>query len=258
MATATETPVKKTSKSETGHAKNAANFEQLVTYVASLGAVYNPSKESLNLKSLQGLLDAAKNSLGAVNDAYALYSNAIAEREAAFKQLTGIVTRAGNALKIADATDEIKQNGVSILRKLQGRRISAKLTEEEKQKIAEQGIQKTQISSSQMSFDSRIENLDKFVKLLASIPSYAPNETDLKIESLTALHANLKEKNTAVMTADAPLTNARISRNDIMYKEKTGLVDISADVKLYLKSISGIKGSQYKAISNLSFKTYRV
>ncbi len=40
------------SNSEKGHAKNAANFEQLTAYTASLGAVYNPSKESLKLTSL--------------------------------------------------------------------------------------------------------------------------------------------------------------------------------------------------------------
>lgn len=58
------------SKSEKGHAKNAANFEQLTAYCASLGTVYNPSKEALKLVSLQALLTSANNSLSAVNAAF--------------------------------------------------------------------------------------------------------------------------------------------------------------------------------------------
>jgi len=34
------------STSETGHSKNVATFEKLVSIITGFGAVYNPSKES--------------------------------------------------------------------------------------------------------------------------------------------------------------------------------------------------------------------
>ena len=104
-----------------------------------------------------------------------------------------------------------------------------------------------------MSFVSRIDNLDKLIKLLTSVTAYAPNEADLKVTALTTLLTDLKAKNTAVITAEAPLTNARIARNDVLYKPGTGVVDTSVDVKTYVKSVFGATSPQYKTISGLTF-----
>jgi hypothetical protein len=105
-----------------------------------------------------------------------------------------------------------------------------------------------------MSFDSRIDNFDKFVKLLTSVTLYAPNEAELKVTALTATLNDLKAKNLAVTNAEVALNNARIVRNDIMYKDNTGLVDIALDVKTYIKSVFGATSPQYKKISKLRFR----
>ena len=127
------------------------------------------------------------------------------------------------------------------------------MSEEDKKVAAEAGNEVTEISSSQLSFDSRIDNLDKLIKLLTSVTAYAPNEADLKVTALTTLLTDLKAKNTAVITAEAPLVNARIARNDVLYKAGTGLVDTSVDVKTYVKSVFGATSPQYKTISGLKF-----
>jgi hypothetical protein len=40
------------STSETGHAKNVANYEKLIADVTALGVTYNPSKANLKLTAL--------------------------------------------------------------------------------------------------------------------------------------------------------------------------------------------------------------
>ena len=100
-----------------------------------------------------------------------------------------------------------------------------------------------------MSYDSRLDNFDKLIKLLASVTLYVPNEADLKVTALTTQYNDLKAKNTAVVTATTPLSNARISRNDILYKPNTGLVIIALDTKTYIKSLYGATSQQYKQVS---------
>ena len=56
------------------------------------------------------------------------------------------------------------------------------------------------------------------------------------------------------MQTIVPISNARITRNDILYKEKTGIVDIALDVRAYVKSIYGATSPQYKQVSKLSFR----
>ena len=146
---------------ETGCIQNVANFETLISYITAFGNDYNPSKTSLKIPELQKILSEAKTSLNAVNVAFSAHSNAIAARESAFEPLSKLVTRVNNALKATDTTTQVDDSAKTIVRKIQGTRASAKLTEEQKQALAAEGKEVIQVSASQMGFNDRIENFDK-------------------------------------------------------------------------------------------------
>lgn len=55
------------STSETGHAKNVANYEKLITSITALETPYNPSKARLKLPQLNAHLFAAKTSITAIS-----------------------------------------------------------------------------------------------------------------------------------------------------------------------------------------------
>ena len=245
------------STTETGHAKNVANFDDLISFATGYGTAFNPSKPSIKLTALQTLATSAKSAINAVNAALPAYSNAVAARESAFEPLSKLITRVNNALKATDTTEQVDESAKTLVRKIQGTRATAKKTDEEKVAEKAAGKETKEISSSQMSYDSRLDNFDKLIKLLTSVTLYAPNEADLKVTALTTLYTDLKTKNTAVVTATIPLSNARISRNDILYKTNVGLVDIASDVKVYVKSVYGASSPQYKQISKLKFTTPR-
>ena len=239
--------------SETGHANNVANLESLITSATAFGTSYNPSKDSIKLPTLKSLLSTSKESLNAVNIAQSAYSNAVAAREAAFEPFSKLITRVNNALKASDTTVQVDESAQTIVRKLQGKRASAKLTDEEKKALEAEGKEVNQISAAQLSYDSKLENLDKLIMLLTSVPLYNPNEEDLKVESLKTLYDGFKTLNNDVLTATIQLSNARISRNDILYKPLTGLVDIAFDAKVYIKSVFGATSPQFKQVSKLNF-----
>ncbi len=246
-----------TSTSESGHAKNVANLEEMISYVNGYGTSYSPSKNAIKLTALNSLLTNARTSITIVNSSIPAYSNAVSARESAFEPLNKLVTRIYNSLVATDTTEQVNDSAKTLVRKIQGRRASKKLTDEEIKALAEKGENVTQISSSQMSYDNRLDNLDKLIKLLISVPLYSPNEADLKTTALTTLYTDLKAKNSAVINATIPLSNARISRNDILYKENTGLVSIANDVKAYIKSVFGGTSPQYKQVSALKFTNPR-
>lgn len=242
---------------ETGHAKNVANFGKLCSFCTGYGTAYNPSKSTLSLIALNTMQSESQKSLNVVHGALSAHKNALAAREVAFKPFSKLITRVMNALRSSDSTREIDEKADSFARKLQGRRASAKLTEEEKQALAAEGNGQKEISSSQLSFDSRIDNFDKLISLLSTIPAYNPNEEELKITSLTAYLEDLKAKNAAVIEAATALSNARIARNEMLYKENAGLIDTALDVKSYVKSVFGAGTPQFRQISGLEFKRYK-
>jgi len=241
--------------SETGHAKNVANFESLISVIKGFGSIYNPSRQSIVLAALSTILQNAKNALSLVNSASGRNSIAIAARNDGFKPLSSLATRILNALRSSGSTRQINDAAQSLVRKIQGKRATPKLTEEEKAALTAEGIEKKEISSSQMSFDNRLENLDKLIQLLSEVPQYAPNETDLQVSTLTNYYNTLKEANSAVLATENQISNARLSRNEILYKPDSGLVDTAAAAKMYVKSLFGATSPQYKQVSKLEFKS---
>ena len=245
------------STSETGHAKNVANFDELISFVTGYRETYNPSKATIKLDALKALSDHAKNSINAVSSMEPAYKSAVAAREVVFIPLSKLTTRIMNSIKATDTTVQVDENARTLVRKIQGVRATAKKTEDEKKALAEKGKEVVEISTSQMSYDSRLDNFFKLIQLLSSVPEYNPNETELKIEHLNTILDDLKAKNAAVVESYIPLSNARIRRNDLLYKENTGLYDVALDVKNYIKSVFGATSPQYKQVSKIKFTAPR-
>ena len=235
--------------SETGHAKNVANFQVLITYCTGYGATYNPSKPALQLASLNTLLASAQTELANVTTAKNAFDTVTGDRQIAFENLKPLATKIFNFLAVTDATDQTIADAKNINNKLQGRRAS---TPKETPTPDGTTIPKT-ISVSRQSYDMLTENFSSLIDLVSSIPSYTPNETELTTASLTAFRDNLQTANTNVITAEVAYSNTRISRDNILYTDKTGLVDIASDVKKYAKAIFGATSPEYKQISGIKF-----
>lgn len=239
--------------SESGHGKNVANFEDLISFCTGYGAAYNPSKGSIKISALNAALTNARNALLAVTNALTAFNLAVNARRTAFLPLSKLSVRILNALSATDASELTIDDAKGIVRKINGRRASEKLPSLPDDPNTPENETHASISASQKSYDSQVEHFSRLKDLLANEPSYLPNESDLKVASLNTLIADLKVKKTALLTAATLLSNARISRNDILFKKDTGLTDFALEVKSYVKSVFGSSSPQFKQISRLSF-----
>ncbi len=250
------------STSETGHAKNVANFEVLISFCNGYGAPYNPSKNSLKIPQLQTTLTNAKSALQTVKTYGTTFENARNARELALSPapIKKFCTRILNALEATDATKLTIDNAKAINRKIQGKRaLTPKILPVTPPNPPAGGttpipIEVHQISVSQQSYDSLIDNFTKFVVCLSAEPLYIPNEADLKVAGLNTTLTNFKTLNTAAINAATPYKNAMIARNTLLYQDSIGLVDIALEVKKYVKSVFGATSPQYKEISKIEFK----
>jgi hypothetical protein len=237
------------STSETGHAKNVANFLDLIAFVTGYGATYNPSKNALKLPQLITLQTASQANLADVVTKNTAYNNKVNERVAAFSGLKALSTRLVNALETTDASPQMIKDAKGFNRKLQGKRASTASSPVDTKEPAPDTI-----STSQQSYDQLIQHLSGLTSVLQSEPSYAPNENDLKIATLTAKQADLTAKNNAVATAYTNVSNSRIARNNKLYGADTGLVDIATEVKKYIKSLFGASSPEFAQVKGIEFK----
>ena len=240
------------STSEVGHAKNVANFQDLIEFVTGYGATYNPSKNSLKLPQLIALKASADATLADVITKNTNYNNKVNERITAFSGLKSLSTRLVNALQTTDATTETIGNAKTFNRKMQGKKASSSQTPTDPNTPAP-----TTISTSQQSYDQLIQHLAGLTSVLEAETSYTPNETDLQVATLQTKIADLTTKNTAVATAYASISNSRIERNETLYSSSTGLVETANEVKKYIKSVFGASSPQFAQVKGIQFKVIK-
>ena len=246
------------STSETGHAKNVANFETLISFCVGYGSAYNPSRDALKVTNLQTLLTAAKAAIADCKATETAFDNATDARKEAFSTLKALGTRVVNALSVSGVADSVVEGARTINRKLQGQRANGSATAEQ---VATDNTSSNTttptpktVSTSQQSYDNLVEHFNSLIELVSTHTAYNPNETELKVVTLQTYLAELKTANTSVINANTTWSNSRISRDNTLYTDKTGLVDIALDVKAYVKSVFNTTSPQYGQISGIEFK----
>lgn len=254
--------------SEVGHGKNVANLEDVISMCVGFGPTYNPSNNSLKIAGLTALKTNGDTVMTGVTNSYSTLKLAVNDRELAFEPLKTLSSRVMAALKASGANKLIIKDAQTFVNKIQGRRGKQTLADAGKQSAGKgEGVSegavvsvpdedkvRKQHSTSQLSFDSKMEHFTGVISLVSAVPVYGPNETDLKVAGLNVVVGNMKAKNTAVINAFTGYTNALAARNKVLYAEGTGLVDVALLVKEYVKSIYGASSSQYKAVNKISFR----
>jgi len=249
--------------SEIGHAKNVANFEDLINRCIGFGVSYNPSLNAIKIANMNTLRTSALAALASSVSAGTAYVNAVYNRQFIFDPLQKMGTRIISALKACGASDAVIKDALSINRKIQGKRAKPI---KEVENIQVQAIPNPNdppveipknVSVSQLSFDSMIEHYSKLIDLLASVVLYNPNENELKVSGLNTLLTSMKTCNTAVITATTNYINARINRDNLIYAKPSGVVEVAQDCKDYVKSVFGTKSPQYKQVSSIRFTKRR-
>ena len=105
--------------------------------------------------------------------------------------------------------------------------------------------------------DSKIDNLGKYIQLIETEPLYNPNEPDLTTTAINDKYVTLKTAQADCNRTDALLDTARRQRDIVLSADNTGLCDIGAGVKKYVKSAFGPNSHEYKSLSDVKFTKKR-
>lgn len=235
---------------ESGDLKLLGNYRKLIDHV-SADANYKPANPSIAIPALETHFAAAVASVDDVAAKNAPSKIAINDRQAAYEPLSSLMQRSFNMLKASGASKATLDDAQTNLRKVTGVRRSAKIKDDPATPAVEGDKQH---SASQMSFDNRRGNVSAYVAILANVPSYNPNENELKVSSLQALVADLDAKNTAVSQTFVPLSQAGGVRDGLLYLNDESVVNRAALVKAYVQAAFGRDSQLYKAIKGLDFK----
>ena len=272
------------SKSEVGHALNAANLEKLIMTCQLLGASYNPNSRQLQIGNLMQLLANGKNAIDNVTNSLNAHKNAVNSRQDAFAALKPLGTQIIGALISGGASLQTVKDARAINDKLQGRGQSVPRPPKEKakddnsndgtdnsnggtdnsnggtdnsnkEKDSTTTKKKKIVSTIQQSYAQIVGHFSQLVNFIQQTPNYNPNETHLQVANLLQVLNDLQTQNTNVMQAEVALINARILRDDVLYNPLTGIVATAVLVKNYCKSVLSTKSPLYKEVNKIRFNS---
>lgn len=241
--------------SESGDMKLLGNFRRLIDQV-SADASYNPANPTLTVAALEARYAAALAAVESIAAKLAPHRIATGERSTAFDLMTRLVTRSRNMLKASGVSKEVLDDAETSVRKLLGRRRSSTpkpVTPVPASPEASENEAGASHSASQLSFENRLGNLAAYLEILSNVPSYAPNEADLKLVSLRAMADDLRAKNDAVSATFVPLSQSRGTRDQLLYNSADCLVNIALLTKAYVGGAMGTDSQLYKQIKGLKF-----
>jgi hypothetical protein len=242
------------SHSDSGHLGNLKSFDELLSAVRGFPVGYNPSKNEFQIKALEAKSAEGHKQIENLNVIMSAYKSAVEHRAVVYTPFQNLATSIFNYVKSTDASDVNVDNVAQIIRKLKGQRAGKKIIPPatgENPQVPEQ------ISVSQLSFNERLNNFDRLIRQLETIPQYIPNESNLTLASLRDYYNTMNAANNAVLKAENDLSNARVSRNKEFYDPLSGLVEIGRGDKLYIKAIFGASSPQYHQVSGISFTSFR-
>ena len=242
------------SKAETGHIKNLAHFEDLISYCQSYGSDYNPSNSQLTVAQLQATYAAAQTALSTFKTQKTSFDNAINDRRDAFVDIKPLSTRIINALIASGASKLTIADAKGVNKKVQG--MSSKKNTKDTEETADTMTPRS-ISTSQQSYDRMKDHLENMIPILEQASQYDPNENDLKVPQLKTRVNQLESSKTAWVNAHTIYSNAIRERNNVLYHPDNGLNAIAMKVKTYVKSIYGSRSHQFKQVRMLAFKSQK-
>ena len=229
--------------SETGHAKNIANFNQVIQFCIGYGTPYTPSNPLLLTTALTPQHANALALHNAIDTAKQPFINAVNQRQIRYADLPSFSTRIVNALAASSGvSQQLVDDATTILRKIRGDR-AKKLNPDNENSI----------SVSQRSFDMLQDHFVELIALVSATPTYTPNEPSLQVPALTIAKTQALALNQAVVTATVALANARKLRNEALYAEVVGVLPTVKLIKTYVKSAFGARSVEYKQISGFRF-----
>jgi hypothetical protein len=238
---------------ETGHQVNIENLDQMIVILKSFGATYNPSNREISIPLLEQIQSKSKLTQSKLHEVKQPHTAAANARVEAFLSLPPLVTRSLNALLATNTSAQTDESAKALVHKIKGEKIGKKAAATVVATQDASQVQTKEKSTAQLGFDDQVQNFDQFIKLLEITPQYIPNEVDIKVESLKTYYDDLATKNHTVIETEVAVNSARIDRNEVLYKPLTGLYNISADVKAYVKSVYGATSPQFRQISKLKF-----
>jgi hypothetical protein len=232
--------------------KQITSCEQLVRICESFGARYTPSNDAIMPTALGALLEQAQQTVQAVTVAQQAESFVISDRTEVYAGIPKLATRIFHAMAAAEAPKQTLEDAMQIRKALAYKTRRSQESGIPQQEGSASVTKRTGNPAAQLNYEAKARNFSRLIECVKTLPSYAPIEQDLTLESLVAFHKKLEQLNSEVIRKHAVVTEARMQRNTMLFGEK-GIHGMAKMVKHYIRSAFRHDSEEVIKVSRIAF-----
>lgn len=237
------------SNSEKTHAKNLENLHVANVTIATI-TEYDTNNPLILKPALLAFEAGFAARMQSVNETFSAEQAAVGAQTAAFKLVSGRVTKIVKAAKGQSLSPEAMEHLMTTVRRLRGVRVTDR-TPDNPATPGDEGAANHSVS--RRSIAGILETLDLLDEQLRSNPAYAPNENEHRPGTINAWISGLRGLHDDVLAKRAATTDSRQSRDAYGYNKTDGLMPRVSALKAYAESILDKSDARLKKIKGLKF-----
>ena len=230
------------------HVRNVEAFTRVVNFCTGYGGKYNPGHPNLRMDALTALVAAAHQSLEQVIAAKAHFDNEVNYRKQVFAQLPKLASSVLRTLEASGASEEKLKDARAFVQNLQGR-----VKPDSKEPVAETAEPVSKRSRLQLAYVSRADWFARLVEAVLGEPQYEAFEPLLSKAGLVQHLRHLQQLNRQVDEARVKWSQARLQRNEVLYRSGNSVARVMQAVKKYLRAIFGLNSEEYVQVKGIAF-----
>ena len=247
----TETTPKK--QQESGHAKILESLGKLIAFSETVDQVKLDPPPELTIAALQTRRTTATNLQTAIGNSRADWRTVALDRALDIEKFAPLASQAVGALSGRGASKEKVDDAMFYVRKIQGRRATAKPADDPNTPNLDES--EKGVSASQQSSAALISTMYELIDFLEAQNEYAA----VKIVGLTGSEMrsfvdSVQAKHNLSITAAATLSSDRRTRNKFFYTDAGNIVDLGKQFKDLVKGAFGAGSLEYKTVNSIKFK----
>jgi hypothetical protein len=232
---------------KTTNDKQITSYSRLVRVCNSIGARYNPGQDALKPTALSSLLEQAQQSVKAVTVAHQAHASVVSQRAESFEGISKLATRIFNAMASWKASEKTLEDAMQIRQTFRYHPPKGKPDKEGAGAEKRAGNRAVQLN-----FEAMANNFQKLVECVKTVSNYAPNEQDLKVESLEAFSQKLFSLNEEVVRKYEALASTRLNRDELLFGTD-GIHGVAQAVKQYALAAFKRESREFKRLNRIRF-----
>jgi len=228
---------------ETGFPINVENFARLRQVIIGLDDTYVQGNPLFTVENMETIYLAASSSLQKVQNKKQDDNNATAEMNIAFQDVKKLSTQSKNIFVVSGVPATAIKRCELLNHLIQGSRVEP----------LDKDATDDAISASHQSRVQMIQHVDGLIELFKAYPQYNP-PAFIGAAGWDTRRNAMYATNQASYTTSTALKLERISRNNIIQKPVTGLVEVGQGVKKTVMGIFGFNSPQYAMVKGIEFR----